>query len=95
MRSRTTNVQAHSFPVPLFGGCPNPNSPYEDYDGVDRAAEQDAGTRRDCADTDGDGLPDGFELADWSPFDPLQADTSGNGTSDAEAFILAAESRQE
>lgn len=53
----------------------------EDGDGLDAAAEKQFGTSDFNRDTDGDGLPDGREVADLGTH-PLKADTDGDGLAD-------------
>ena len=52
-----------------------------DADGLDNLREYQEGTNPVVADTDGDGLLDGFEV-DTSRTDPLHADTDGDGLPD-------------
>lgn len=52
-----------------------------DRDGVSDAAEAAIGTNPNKLDTDGDGLPDGFELCGLGT-SPLLADSNGNGKPD-------------
>ena len=63
-----------------------------DGDGLTNLAEQNAGTRPDLADTDGDGLLDGVEV-DMHHTDPLKADTDGDGLRDDQEIVLGCNPR--
>lgn len=60
----------------------------DDHDGLNNGEEHTLGTDSRVADTDGDGLPDGTEIAGsgvltpWGPTDPLDADGDDDGLSD-------------
>jgi cell wall-associated NlpC family hydrolase len=67
---------------PLVSAVTHPaSSPDSDHDGLTDEFEKLAGTNPQVADTDGDGLSDGYE-ATSSHTDPLTSDTDGDGISD-------------
>lgn len=53
-----------------------------DNDGLSTSLEASIGTNPDVADSDGDGLRDGWEVGGYAS-DPLSIDTDGDGTSDS------------
>lgn len=63
----------------------------QDGDGLTNEQELALGTRADVADTDGDGMPDGYEVEHgFDPLNPADAaqDWDGDGLTNLEEFIL-------
>lgn len=58
-----------------------------DNDGLTNAQEKELGTNPYSADTDGDGLPDKFEI-EQTKTDPLKKDTDGDGINDGDELDL-------
>ena len=54
-----------------------------DHDGLTNRQEEELGTNKKIADTDGDGLNDGDEVTKYKT-DPLKADTDGDGLNDGD-----------
>jgi hypothetical protein len=65
--------------VEARGGCPGD----ADCDGLTNREERSLGTRKRAADTDGDGLTDGFEVHRFGS-DPTLPDSDGDGTDDGD-----------
>ena len=85
-----THAASDHLPVVMDFSVPPPVTQDSDLDGLDDSEEAQLGTDPFDADTDDDGLTDGFEAL-VSGTDPLLQDTNVNGCPDGEeAFQLCA-----
>lgn len=81
-------TRANARPVFIrLGDRSGSQGPDADRDGVSDVTERTIGTNPNNADTDGDTIPDGFEIF-GSGTSPLKADSNGNGMPDNVEFPL-------